>query len=260
MKNLITKLTLIAFVVAVCGTASAVFSDSPNTIALWHCDVTNVDAGAVTIPDDNTSGRAANDLVINQYGAAKEAALEPNSPYGGDYLALTHDKPIAWTFPMGAEKPDILEVNLAFRANELISGDNYRALLWTLPVKVYNHDAKVMVLAYDAAGNPQYLYSGHSISIDTWYSVDFVVSNNFAQLVVGNDADGYTTDTWTVGDGLLEAWAGTEYIIPGWDLFDGTGIREFDGDLDEIRVALPIPEPFTFGLIGLLGFLAIRKK
>ncbi len=43
----------------------------------------------------------------------------------------------------------------------------------------------------------------------------------------------------------------------GYDLY---GLdRFFYGDLDEIRVG-NIPEPITFGLIGLLGFFIIRRK
>ena len=75
-------------------------------------------------------------------------------------------------------------------------------------------------------------------------------------LTFGNDTDGYTTTTVTTGAGL---WGAADYVCIGWDAFDGTGQRNYGGDLDEIRLN-NIPEPFTFGLIGLLGFLAIRRK
>ncbi len=257
MKNLLIKLTLIAALVLACNSASAVFTDDVLTIGLYHCDVTNVDAGVVLTPDDNSSGRYSNDLILNQYGVEKEAVLGTNSPYGGSYLALSGDKPIAWSFPPDAES---LEVNLAFRTGEFITNDIYTSLLWTLPVKTYLQNGTLTMLVYDAAGVAQFMVSGKVLSTDVWYSVDFVVLDGFAELVVGNDDEGYITNDFTAGIGLLLPWSGTDYIIPGWDLFDGSGIREFVGDLDEIRVAIPIPEPFTFGLIGLLGFLAIRRK
>ncbi len=43
MKKLIKKITLITFLIIVCSSASAVFTDIPNDLVLLHCDeaVTN---------------------------------------------------------------------------------------------------------------------------------------------------------------------------------------------------------------------------
>ena len=43
----------------------------------------------------------------------------------------------------------------------------------------------------------------------------------------------------------------------GNDIF-APNTRYFKGDIDEVRVA-SIPEPFIFGLAGLVGLLAFRK-
>ena len=53
MKNLLVKLSLIAVLVVACNTASATFSDSTNTYALWHCDATNRAGTEETTPDEN---------------------------------------------------------------------------------------------------------------------------------------------------------------------------------------------------------------
>ena len=254
MKNLITKLTLIALVIAVCGTASAAFTDDPNTLALYHCDATNwVDAAVTTTPDDNTSGRTAHDLNLKH---ANEVVMMPGSPYGGSYLAFDGTDR-ATVFGVLSTPPTILKLDVAFRANTFPDSTHYKSLLWTYPLKVYLFGSHVRLLVYDAAGNPYFMDSTMELTADTWYTASAVASNNALSVVVGNDAEGYTTTTRVIGDDLLDSSA-ADYVAAGWDPFDGS--RDLDGDLDELRVSLPIPEPATLGLLGLLGLFAIRRK
>ena len=54
-------------------------------------------------------------------------------------------------------------------------------------------------------------------------------------------------------------WAdGYNFVLIGWDV-NGGAERYANADFDELR-AFTIPEPFTFGFIGLVGFLAFRKR
>ena len=269
MKNLLIKITLIALLVVACGTASAVYTDTLNNVGLLHCDTTNgVGGGFINTPDDNSSGRAAIYPILNtsnnwDIGVDNTTlpTLTAGSPYGGSYFAFDGGDTIratnAW---LGG---DAMQLNLSFRVNGLpsASGDNYAAMFWTYPVKAYMLNAGddthglALMLVYDAAGNPHFFGSTKTINQDVWYTLDFVASNGYSSVIVGNDSEGFVTNVTSI-TGLL-APAFTDLVI-GSDFFGPT--RLFQGDLDEIRYGLPIPEPFTFGLIGLLGLFAIKRK
>ncbi len=258
MKNLLIKLSLIAIMVVACNTASAVFTDSPGTLALWHCDATNWAGATETTPDDNSSGRAAHDLQIN---AAGEVTMMPGSPYGGSYLAFdVGDHATGW----GALDPmptDYLSIDVSFKASVFPDVGTYKSVLWTGPIRVmlWNNGGTTYLglLHYNTgAAVATWNFSTKLPALDTWYSVNAEYADSSLDLTFGNDTDGYTTTTVTTGAGL---WGAADYVCVGWDPFDGTGQRNYGGDLDEMRIK-NIPEPFTFGLIGLLGLLAIRRK
>ena len=258
MKNLMIKITLIAALVVVCSSASAVFVDNPNTLALWHCDSTNWD-GAIELltPDDNSiSGRTAKNLRINETG---ELTMVPGSPYGGSSL-LFDGTSTGLGLDVLATHTDIMQVDFAFKPSELppVGGHGY-FLLYPHALEALLKDGVVQVLAFDNDANVYYLNSTKAINVDTWYSVSMVASNNFLSVTVGNDTEGYQTDSRSIGgSGLYE---GAHDILIGAHLFAPTDPAwMFRGNMDEIRISLPIPEPFTFGFIGLVGFLALRRK
>ncbi len=249
------------------------YTDNSFNRGLIHCDesVTNQwpngDPDCVQTPDDNSSGRTAVLPILNasnDWGIARDDSTMPtfetNSPYGGDYLAFDGNDSIfvANAWPGG----DYLDLDLCFRFNGVpeASGDNYAGMLWTYPVKAYlintgdDTHGKVLMLVYDAAGNPHFFTSSKILSPNVWYHLSFSASNNNVKVFVGNSSEGYVTDTTTV-TGLLAP--GVTDIIIGSDFFVPT--RLFQGDLDEIRWGIVVPEPFTFGFIGLLGLLAFRK-
>jgi len=251
------------------------YTDNVYNRGLLHCNnaVTNLwpDGDGATncyiTPDDNSSGRQAVSPIMNasnNWGIAKDDSTMPtfetNSPYGGNFLAFDGNDSIivnnAW--PGG----DNMDLDLNFRFNGLppLAGDNYAGLLWTYPVKAYlrnvdDTQGKIMMLVYDAAGNPNFFYSSKLLNQDVWYRLSFSASNNNLKVVVGNDSEGYETDTRSE-TGLL-APAVTDVII-GSDYFAST--RFFQGDLDEIKWGIIIPEPTTLFAGILLGVAFLRRR
>ncbi|MCK5852124.1 hypothetical protein KAH27_03755, partial [bacterium] len=235
MKNLLIKLSLITALVVACNTALAAFTDSPNTLALWHCDSTNWDGGVELTPDDNSSGRTAHNMQIN---VTNEAVMTPGSPYGGSYLTFGGaDRALG--LDVLSTHTNILQVDLAFRATELPAADSYDVIIYPHALEVLLYDGgHIRVLAFDAAGNPYYLQSSKAINIDTWYTVSAVASNGYVQVTVGNDTEGYETDGMAMGVGLYEGFhdipIGYHPFAPATDTS-----WTFHGDIDEISIKIP---------------------
>jgi len=255
MKNLI-KLSLVIALIVVCSSASAEFVDSTANFLLWHCDATNWDGAAETTPDDNSSGRTVHPLQIN---VTNEAVMMTNSPYGGSYLYL--DGTVKCTaFGAYEGDKDNVNIDLSFRAHAFPNAGEYDVLISTPSTRIYLFGDAVRVIVYDDAAAPLFVTSTKILSLETWYSVSFSTSNsnNQSELIVGNDTDGYTTNISASVDNLFFV-DGMTYILFGWD--EWVPGREANADLDEIRAYTKIiPEPFTFGFIGLLGLLVIRRK
>ena len=88
------------------------------------------------------------------------------------------------------------------------------------------------------------------LALDTWYDVRVTIDkNNLVSITV----DGYT---YTEHSAHPFPNYTDDPLIMGYHARDWN--RFLDGDMDEIRIG-NVPEPFTFGLIGLLGLLALRK-
>jgi len=255
MKNLIIKLTLIATLVVVCNSASAAYTDTSSNFLLWHCDSTNSDGTTATTPDDNSSGRTAHPLQINHGG---EAVMMPGSPYGGSYLYMDgSDQCTAWGTYEGDK--DNVSLNFSFRPHAFPAAGEYDQLLWTIGPRIYLYGNVVQSLTYDAAAGAHFITSSKTLSLDTWYSVSYSSDNGSGEemLIVGNDTDGYTTNTSTALPNLY--WVdGYTFVLLGWDINAGAE-RFANADFDEIR-AYTIPEPITIGFIGLVGFLALRRR
>ena len=248
------------------------YTDNSFNRGLIHCDESvtnqwpNSDPDCFLTPDDNSSGRLAVSPIMNasnDWGIARDDSTMPtfktNSPYGGDYLAFDGNDSIIVTnaWPGG----DNMDIDLNFRFNGLppLSGDNYMGVFITYPVKTYiqnidNVRGKILMIVYDMDVNPHFFWSNKVLSPNVWYRLSFSVSNNNVKVIVGNEDDGYATDTTTVPSLLQPAITdiiiGDSYFVPS---------RFFKGDMDEIRWGIVVPEPFTFGFIGLLGLLAFRK-
>jgi len=248
------------------------YTDNSFNRGLIHCDESvtnqwpNSDPDCFLTPDDNSSGRLAVSPIMNasnDWGIARDDSTMPtfetNSPYGGDYLAFDGNDSIIVTnaWPGG----DNMDIDLNFRFNGLppLSGDNYMGVFITYPVKTYiqnidNVHGKILMIVYDMDVNPHFFWSNKVLSPNVWYRLSFSVSNNNVKVIVGNDGGGYVTNTTTVPSLLQPAITdiiiGDSYFVPS---------RLFQGDMDEIRWGIVVPEPFTFGFIGLLGLLAFRK-
>ena len=253
------------------------YTDNENNRGLLHCDelVTNLwpDAAAdcFLTPDDNSSGRQAVSPILNStntWELVRDDSTMPtfktNSPYGGDYLAFDGNSDFiiaADAWPGGDNMT--LDLNFRFKGLPPLSGDNYACLLWTLPVKTYlrNTDdvnGEILMLVYDASGAPHFFYSIKDIYSNVWYRLSFSASNNVLNLVIGNDTEGYKVSTASA-TGLL-APSITENVIIGSDFFVPT--RLFQGDMDEIRWGIVVPEPtmFFMTLISLGLIKACSKR
>ena len=250
------------------------YVDNEYNRGLLHCDnvITNLwpdgTGNCLITPDDNSSGRQAVSPIMNASNSweierddSTMPTFKTNSPYGGDYLAFDGNDSIIVTNAWSGG--DNLDIDFNFRFNGLpsASGDNYAGMLWTYPVKAYlindgdNIHGKVQMLVYDAAENPHFLSSTKILNPDVWYRLSFSASNNNLKVVVGNTSEGFTTDT-SSATGLL-APAVNDVII-GSDFFIPT--RLFQGDLDEIRWGVVIPEPATLLIGGLLLGLAFLRR
>ncbi len=248
------------------------YTDTMFTRALIHCDsvVTNQwpDDGATNCfvtPDDNSSSRPAVFPILNSSNVYYETPIgidnstmptfKTNSPYSGDYLSFDGNDAIivtnSWT------GGDSMFMDFAFRLQGLppLSGDNYMGLLTTYPVKVYatnidDVNGKVLIIIYDDAVNPHFFYSTKSLSSNVWYHFSFSISNNNVQVVIGNETDGFTTDTTTIPSllqpAITDVIVGNSYFVPS---------RSLKGDMDEVRWGLSVPEPTTvlFTILICLG-------
>ena len=252
------------------------YTDNLYNRGLLHCDAVETNlwpdgaANCLITPDDNSSGRPAVAPILNtsnnwDIGIDNSTlpTFKTNSPYGGDYLEFDGGDTIRITNAWFGG--DNLDLDLSFRFNGLppASGDNYAGMFWSYPVKAYLQNTgddtygKVMMLVYDAAGNPHFFSSTKTINPNVWYHLSFSASNNNLKVVVGNESEGYVTDT-SSATGLL-APGDFNNVIIGSDFFGPT--RLFQGDLDEIRWGVIIPEPATF-LVGgvLLGLAFLRRR
>ena len=250
------------------------YTDNLYNRGLLHCDdvVTNLwpngTGDCLITSDDNSSGRPAVAPILNtsnnwDIGIDNSTlpTFKTNSPYSGDYLEFDGSDTIRVTNAWHGG--DNMDLDLSFRFNGLppASGDNYAGMFWSYPVKAYLQNTgddtygKVMMLVYDAAGNPHFFSSTKVLNPNVWYHLSFSASNNNLQVVVGNDDEGYTTDT-SSATGLL-APGDFNNVIIGSDFFVPT--RLFQGDLDEIRWGVIIPEPTTLFAVLLLGFSFLRR-
>ncbi len=247
MKNIILKLTLISILVIACNNAIAVFTDNTNLQLLMHCDVTN-EPWWITSPDDNSSGRSANEPILNKTNAAAftkdfatQPTLMPGSPKGGSYFSFDGVNDTIYVNPGWAGGTNVV-CDFSLRWLSLPPPAEYSALVQTVPWRSFlQSDARISFLM-----GGSWLISTVALTSNTWYDVSFSIINDEAEITV----DG-TTDTATIS--LADS---SVQIMIGYDIFSLD--RFFYGDLDEIRVG-NIPEPVSLILIGLLGFLAIRK-
>ena len=259
MKNLIIKLSLVVIMAVACNSALAVFTDSLTTLALWHCDETNWVYSSTTnefTPDDNSSGRTAHPLQINQQN---EAIMMTNSPYGGNYLAFDGTvHATAW----GALDPmptTNLHLSVSVRLNALpTNSDTFVSIFWTGPIRVMLWNlggaTKMSILRYDGNTTPTWLQSDKLPNTNVWYTVDVVSAGTTEQLIFGNDTEGYATNSITVGEGF---WDGADFVCVGWDPQGAN--RELDGDVDEMLID-NVPEPFYLSFIIYYLLFIIRRK
>ena len=98
------------------------------------------------------------------------------------------------------------------------------------------------------------VHSPITLETNTWYDVVITIIEDYVSITVKGSK--YTE---------LSPWAFPSFETPLTVVcflrsdFLAANAGFLDGDMDEIRIG-NIPEPFTFGFIGLLGLLVLRRK
>jgi len=255
MKNLIIKLALIAALVVACNTALAVFVDDPLLQVLMHFYETN-QAVWLTTPDANSSGRLNNVPLLNAgifypfaTNVLTEPTLMPDSPKGGSYFSFDGiDDSI--NIEPGWLGGDSVVCDFSFRYRSLPQDtDPYTALVAC--------DAFTCFLTIMDSGLPHIslmvqvnvmIQSPIELNADTWYDVIITIVEDNVSITVNGSK--YTEHSAHPFPDMVSPLSAGYYLRQG--------NRYLDGDMDEIRIG-NIPEPFTFGFIGLLGLLVLRK-
>ncbi len=259
MKNLIIKLSLIAALVVACNTATA-FTDNTSLYVLMHCDETN-QAAWLTTPDDNSSGRAANEPILDMaigglsstIDVTTQPIMTPGSPKGGEYFAFDGVNDSIICDP-GWRGGDNAVCDFSFKCNTLPGAGDFDGLVTCQAFSCFLWGAAGPAISVMVEQNVM-IFSPVVIAADTWYDVQVSIINP--------ESGGGSDVSITVNGSTYTEHAG--WALPGWTgpMTMGYFLRDsanfLDGDMDEIRVG-NIPEPFTFGLIGLLGLLVLRKK
>ena len=226
------------------------FSDAWNNVLLMHCDATN-QGYWLTTPDDNLSGRTANEPILDKSNAANfnfdrttEPTLMPNSPKGGGYLHFDGNNDSVYVNPgWGGGKNVFCDFSLKYLGLPPAS-DPYAALIQTVPWRCYlGNDGTIKFFINSST----WLNSSKVLNSNTWYDVHFSLTADHASLIVDD-----TTNTATVS--LSDSSA---QIMIGYDIY--TLDRFFNGDMDEIRVGY-IPEPVFIFYFLLLIFTCAKRK
>ncbi len=256
MKNMIVKLMLIAIVAVACNSAMAVFEDYPELQVLMHCDEVNEDEW-VTTPDDNSSGREANVPILNLsiYYPPLVAddltipTLMPDSPKGGSYFNFNFDDGTNDSINLdpGWRGGVTLVCDFSFRYYSLpplpsdpyialVSCDAFTCFLTTME----NKPPHVSVMIKQNV----MIQSPITVESNTWYDVGIRIINDDVSITINGST--YTEHSAFPFPDMTSP-LGIGYFVRG-------GNRYLEGDMDEIEIG-NIPEPFTFGFIGLLGLL-----
>ena len=259
MKNLIIKLSLIAAMVVACNTASAVFTDNTELQVLMHCDATN-QAYWLTTPDDNSSGRPANEPILDMANDSSvvdtdtEPIMTPGSPAGGSYFSFDGVNDSIYCEPgwLGGDSV-VCDFTFRFRSPPDIPGFLFDGLA----------SCQSFTCFLSTDGAPPHIslmveqnYMVHSpitLHSNIWYHIGVTIVSNDVSITV-NGSTFTETSPWPFPSYLTPLTMGC--FLRGDFLAAGAGF--LDGDMDEIAIG-SIPEPFTFGFIGLLGLLAFRK-
>ena len=279
MKNLLIKLSLLLLFAVICSSASAVFTDIPNDIALLHCDSTstnwwgapNTNSYWLLTPDDISSGRESlispilNNTNANAFAmdSATIPTFMPGSPYGGDYLSF--DGSNGSIYVSGGWFGDAsIFTDFSFRWLGLPGlDDNFASVFACIGWRCYLKNAGddqhgfLQFLLEDGdiffpSSNPTYLAS------NVWYDVHFQWYEHNMTLIIGNSSNGYTTNTAYMSQDLN---ATATQLLIGYPLWVPT--RVFKGDLDEIRYGYVVPEPGILWIVGLVVtryFVRTRRR
>ena len=234
------KLLFGTFFVICCINVFAL-SDEGHNYGLYHCNVTNVTAYHVQVPDDNYSGRPDNPALM-EYGS-EEPVLVPRAG-GGGCLYFDGDNDglyipdfsgyLGWP---GDKDTFVADFSIKWEDLPPASGDNRAAIIaagrWYIFLRNNGSDKGVIqVLTYDTDDNATFLSSDATINSDTWTEVHAQLNNGTISLTVGG-----VTKTTTMSGTLKQ---GSHPIEIGQGIY---AARYYKGYLDEIRYGYIAPYP-----------------
>ena len=240
MKKIVFKLALFLIFVAACNTASAEYSDEPTLQLLMHCDETNHPNSWLLSPDDNSSGRALNQPVLDR--SATEWAVDTNtiptltagSPKGGNYLHFNGVDDTIYVSPGWASGNDNIICDFSMRWLGYPPTNNpYAALIQTKAWRSFLRPAESNTCRVSFLFGSTWLNSTNYLASNTWYDIHFYYKNGTATLII-EDITNTASISFTDQD---------SQITIGNDIYRGDD-RYFYGDIDEVRIGSePIPPP-----------------
>ncbi len=272
-NRVLFTLTLLAAGLALAtlsGPAQAALIDDASTVGLWHMETIVGSGPGEYVPDDNSTGRVAHDLLLGRPDTVNGGTVAGSHPTvvagalefdGGD----TATAPGTWDVMV-----DRVTTEFSFRPDALPdpAGDNYTGLVSLGVAQIYlqddgtsNNTGRIQAILFCAphgtAANYITDWTG-GLALNAWHDVRLDVSGLVASLTV----DGATTlldlpDLMnTESDGGF--WS-TNGAVLGSMWYDPS-MRLFTGALDEVKIN-GIPEPSTLVMVGLAGLaFALRRK
>ena len=232
------------------------FRDDATTVGLWHMDQLDNPGAEEYVPDDNSTGRVAHNLVLGLPGGdltTHPTFLATGGPDGSGALEFDGVDDVAMAPGTWDDMADRVTIDFLMRPDSLPGPDsnNYMGLVGIGPAQTYlrddgtgNDTGRLRALVfYDYDLPPVEITDATGgLALGEWHDVRLdVTSSGEVSLTV----DGLTT-TASMPQPMVTDWDDgfwtTNGAVLGRMWYDD--MRFFDGALDEVRIAT---EPYVGG-------------